>query len=56
LISRGDPTNGALPQFHLPRHDLALGALQALALGLLAGMFPAWQAMRLRIAEALRRT
>jgi putative ABC transport system permease protein len=55
LIARGDPTGGALPMFHLPRVQLVWGGLLALALGLVAGALPAWQAMRLRIAEALRR-
>ena len=55
LIARGDPTGGALPVFYFPNQDLALGVACAIGLGLLAGLFPAWQAMRLKIAEALRR-
>jgi putative ABC transport system permease protein len=55
LIARGDPTGGALPTFHFPKQELALGLVYALGLGLVAGLFPAWQAMRLRIADALRR-
>lgn len=55
LIARGDPTGGKLPMFRFPSHDLILGAFQALVLGLLTGVLPAWQAMRLKIAEALRR-
>jgi putative ABC transport system permease protein len=55
LISRGDPTGGALPMFYFPMRDMALGGLIILALGLAAGIFPALQAMRLRMAEALRR-
>lgn len=55
-ISRGDPTRGALPMFYFPTEKIALGAVLALGLGLVTGALPAWQAMRLRIAEALRRT
>jgi putative ABC transport system permease protein len=56
LTSRGDPTGGALPIFYFPRKDIVLGLGIVLALGLVTGVFPAWQAMRLRIADALRRT
>jgi putative ABC transport system permease protein len=55
VTSRGDPTGGLLPLFYLRNQDLALGGSLSLALGLLTGIFPAWQAMRLRVAEALRR-
>ncbi len=55
LIASGDPTGGALPIFFFPRENLLWGILIALALGLAAGWLPARQAMRLRIAEALRR-
>ena len=51
----GDPTNGQLPVFYLPGQDLVLGVVFALLLGLVTGFLPALQAMRLRIAEALRR-
>lgn len=56
LISAGDPTGGALPVFYFPVGDLMLGVMLVLGLGIAAGAFPALQAMRLRIAEALRRT
>ena len=52
--SRGDPT-GMLPLFFLPHRDLLLGLGFSLALGAVAGVFPALQAMRLRVADALRR-
>jgi len=55
LISRGDPTGGMLPLFFFPALDVLLGAALCLALGLVAGIFPALQAMRLRVADALRR-
>jgi putative ABC transport system permease protein len=56
LIQGGDPTNGMLPAFYLPTADLVRGALFALGLGVVAGIMPAVQAMRLRIVDALRRT
>jgi putative ABC transport system permease protein len=55
VISRGDPTSGLLPMFYFPTRDLLLGAGISLALGLVTGIFPALQAMRLRVADALRR-
>jgi putative ABC transport system permease protein len=55
LISLGDPTGGFLPTFYFPVRDLLLGVLLVAALGVIAGAFPAWQAGRLRIVEALRR-
>jgi putative ABC transport system permease protein len=55
MIARGDPTGGMLPQFFFPPHDLLVGAALALLLGLATGVFPALQAMRLRVADALRR-
>jgi putative ABC transport system permease protein len=55
MVSAGDPTNGQLPVFYLPGRDAALGVVFAVLLGLVTGFLPALQAMRLRIAEALRR-
>jgi putative ABC transport system permease protein len=55
IISRGDPTGGLLPLFFFPVRDLLLGALLSLALGLATGILPARQALRLRVADALRR-
>jgi putative ABC transport system permease protein len=55
LTSRGDPTHGLLPLFFFPTRDLLLGAGISIALGLVTGFFPALQAMRLRVADALRR-
>jgi putative ABC transport system permease protein len=53
--SRGDPTGGLLPMFHLPGRDLALGAGLAVVLGVITGLLPALQAVRLRVADSLRR-
>ncbi len=55
IISAGNPVPNLLPVFDLPTQHLIIGAILAVALGLIAGILPAWQAMRLRIAEALRR-
>jgi putative ABC transport system permease protein len=46
---------GLLPMFFLPARDLVTGFGLAVALGLVTGIFPALQAMRLRVADALRR-
>lgn len=55
IISRGDPTGGMLPLFFFPTADLIIGLGLSLALGVVTGIFPALQAMRLRVADALRR-
>ncbi len=44
-----------LPIFYLPNSAFVSGTVLMLVLGLAAGLFPAWQAMRLSIATALRR-
>jgi putative ABC transport system permease protein len=55
FIARGDPTGGMLPLFLFPTRDLLIGLGISLALGLVTGIFPARLAMRLRVADALRR-
>jgi putative ABC transport system permease protein len=52
----GDPTGGLFPAFYIPGSSMALGIALALGLGLVAGVMPAVQAMRLQIVDALRRT
>lgn len=54
-VSAGDPTNGLLPVFYFPPADVALGVGTVVALGLVTGILPAVQAMRLKIVDALRR-
>jgi putative ABC transport system permease protein len=44
-----------LPAFFLPTRDLVVGAVLVVALGVAAGLLPAWRASRLRIVDALRR-
>jgi putative ABC transport system permease protein len=55
FISMGDPTHGALPIFFLPPGALAIGAICVILLGLIAGLLPGLQAMRLNTVDALRR-
>ncbi|MGD0743914.1 MAG: FtsX-like permease family protein [Verrucomicrobiota bacterium] len=55
VISRGDPTSGLLPLFFFPTRSLLTGIGISVALGFVTGIFPALQAMRLRVADALRR-
>jgi putative ABC transport system permease protein len=55
LVQQGDPTGGMLPVFRLPARDVMLGVGVMLGMGLLAGVMPAFAAMRLRITDALRR-
>ena len=55
ITLKGDPTNGAFPVFYFPTRDVVLGVILVLALGGAAGILPALQAQRLRIADALRR-
>ncbi len=55
MIASSDPIPTIIPTLNLPHRDLLTGALFAVALGLIAGAVPAFQAMRLQIATALRR-
>ena len=55
MVSAGDPTGGALPLFYIPNRHLVLGVALILLMALAAGILPAVQAGRLRVADALRR-
>ena len=55
LVSMGDPSNGALPAFFIPPRDMILGVVLIVLMAFIAGILPALQAQRLRIADALRR-
>ncbi|HEV2455697.1 MAG TPA: FtsX-like permease family protein [Verrucomicrobiae bacterium] len=46
---------GLLPLFYLPTRALVVGLALSVVLGLITGIVPAVQAMRLRVADALRR-
>ena len=51
----GQALSNFLPMFFFPVRDLILGVGICVALGLITGIFPALAAMRLRVADALRR-
>ena len=55
LTAGGSPVPNVLPILYVPTRQLIVGVFLVFALGLVAGLLPAVQAMRLRIAEALRR-
>ncbi|HEX5219810.1 MAG TPA: FtsX-like permease family protein [Verrucomicrobiae bacterium] len=55
IAAGGSPVPSMLPVFYLPAQALAAGVALVFALGLVAGILPALQAMRLQIASALRR-
>jgi putative ABC transport system permease protein len=55
FVSHGDPTGGLLPFFYIPPDNMLIGVGICLALGVATGIVPALQAMRLRVADALRR-
>jgi putative ABC transport system permease protein len=54
IVEKMEPPQ-MLPSIYMPKPTLIAGALFTVGLGVVAGAIPAWQAMRLRIAEALRR-
>jgi len=47
--------SGMLPLFFFPTRDLLIGVGLSILLGVVTGIIPALQAMRLRVADALRR-
>jgi putative ABC transport system permease protein len=55
IAARGSPVPNMLPLFYLPHRYLIIGFGLVIALGIVAGIVPAIQAMRLQIAVALRR-
>jgi len=55
VASNGSPAPAILPVFYIPPGDLLIGVGMIGLLGLVAGIVPALQAMRLQIAVALRR-
>ena len=55
VTAGGSPIPDVLPVFYMPPDKLILGAALVFVLGAVAGFLPALQAMRLRIAVALRR-
>jgi putative ABC transport system permease protein len=55
IAEQGDPTGGLLAVFVLPARDMWAGVSLMVAMGVLAGVMPAFSAMRLKITDALRR-
>jgi len=55
LVARGDPTGSYLPTFYFAPRDVAIGLALIAVLGVATGLFPALAALRLKVAEALRR-
>lgn len=55
ITAGGSPVPSILPVFYLPQRDVLVGIALAVVLGIVAGIVPAIQAMRLQIAVALRR-
>ena len=55
MVKGGDPTNGFLPIFFIPNKDMVIGIVLLGVTAFVAGILPALQAQRLRIADALRR-
>ena len=51
----GDPTGGLLGIFYLPMSEVLVGFAFAIGLGIVSGLAPGLNAMRLRIVDALRR-
>jgi putative ABC transport system permease protein len=56
IVQQGDPTGGMLAIFVLRPRDIGIGVGLMIAMGMLAGVMPAFAAMRLRITDALRRS
>jgi len=55
LVSMGDPTQGSMPVFYIPVRYMFLGLGLIVVMAFVAGIVPAMQAQRLRVADALRR-
>lgn len=55
IATHANPASQMLPSLAMPNRDLVLGGVLIISLGILAGLVPAIQAMRLQIAVALRR-
>jgi putative ABC transport system permease protein len=51
----GHALSNVLPMFYFPPQALGVGAALCLALGVATGFFPALSAMRLRVADSLRK-
>jgi putative ABC transport system permease protein len=54
-VATGFGTGGFLPGFRVTPGTVAVGATVALLLTVASGVFPAWQAAKLPVVQALRR-
>jgi putative ABC transport system permease protein len=54
-LGQADFIRTYLPIFFIPTRDMIIGAVLAFGVGFAAGILPAVQAMRLHLADALRR-
>lgn len=55
LFGPNNSVNAIIPGFQVEWSTVILGLTMAAALGVISGIVPAWQAMRLSVIEALRR-
>lgn len=55
MVKGGDPTDGALPVFYFATDEIIRGIVFVILLGIITGLLPALQAMRLNAVDALRR-
>lgn len=55
IASGGSPIPEYLPIFTFDSRDVVIGVILIFVLGIVTGVVPAWQAMQLKIAVALRR-
>lgn len=55
MTAGGSPVPSMFPVFYIPAPHAIVGVVLIVGLGAVAGVLPAMQAMRLRVAEALRR-
>jgi putative ABC transport system permease protein len=55
LLIYGDPTSNILPNFYLPVDAAAKAFIITLLVGIIAGVAPAFSAMRLQVVEGLKR-
>ncbi len=51
----GDPTKGLLPNFNFSTFNIVVGLVVIFLIGVISGLVPALNAMRLRVVDALRR-
>jgi ABC-type antimicrobial peptide transport system permease subunit len=55
MFGPGNPVNNFIQGFQVAWSTVILGLVMATLLGMVSGIVPAWQAMRLPVIQALRR-